>query len=146
MYVRHLQLGSFRSWERVDLALGPGPTVFVGRNGEGKTNLVEAIDYLSRLSSHRVASDAPLVRAGAEQALLRHPGFSDGRAGDERVRLFAQRVGDRVVVVGASHDEVAEDRTALLLGEAVGLGGALLVGAIGAWLLAGAVVRPVEAD
>ena len=47
MYVRHLQLGSFRSWERVDVALGPGPTVFVGRNGEGKTNLVEAVGYLS---------------------------------------------------------------------------------------------------
>ena len=64
MYVRHLQLGSFRSWERVDLALGPGPTVFVGRNGEGKTNLVEAVGYLATMSSHRVSSDAPLVRHG----------------------------------------------------------------------------------
>ena len=65
MYVRHLQLGSFRSWERVDLALGPGPRCFVGRNGEGKTNLVEAVGYLATMSSHRVSSDAPLVRHGA---------------------------------------------------------------------------------
>ncbi|HEY4604786.1 MAG TPA: DNA replication/repair protein RecF [Blastococcus sp.] len=71
MYVRHLQLGSFRSWERVDLALGPGPTVFVGGNGEGKTNLVEAVGYLATMSSHRVSSDAPMVRHGADQAVVR---------------------------------------------------------------------------
>src|SRR4051812_49486800 len=71
MYVRHLQLGSFRNWERVDLALGPGPTVFVGRNGEGKTNLVEAVGYLATMSSHRVSADAPLVRHGATQAVGR---------------------------------------------------------------------------
>ncbi|MCO7221946.1 DNA replication/repair protein RecF [Klenkia sp. PcliD-1-E] len=71
MYVRHLQLGSFRSWEAVDLALTPGPTVLVGRNGQGKTNLVEAVGYLATLGSHRVSSDAPLVRHGAEQAVVR---------------------------------------------------------------------------
>jgi signal transduction histidine kinase len=83
--------------------------------------------------------------AGAQGPLVRRAGFADGHAGDERVRLFAEPVGGRLVVVGASHDEVAEDRTALLLGELAGLGGALLVGAVGAWLLAGAVVRPVAA-
>jgi DNA replication and repair protein RecF len=71
VYLRHLQLGSFRNWDRVDLALRPGPTVFVGRNGEGKTNLVEAVGYLATLSSHRVAGDAPLVRQGASQAVVR---------------------------------------------------------------------------
>src|SRR3712207_5946370 len=71
MYVRHRQLGSFRSWERVEVALGPGPTVFVGRNGEGKTNLVEAVGYLATMGSHRVAGDAPLVRQGATQAVIR---------------------------------------------------------------------------
>jgi DNA replication and repair protein RecF len=71
MYVRHLQLGSFRSWERVDLALRPGPTVLVGRNGEGKTNLVEAVGYLATMSSHRVSSDAPMVRHGDAQAVIR---------------------------------------------------------------------------
>jgi DNA replication and repair protein RecF len=71
VYVRHLQLGSFRNWEGVDLALRPGPTVFVGRNGEGKTNLVEAVGYLATMSSHRVSGDAPLVRHGAAQAVVR---------------------------------------------------------------------------
>ena len=71
MYVRHLQLVDYRNWERVDLALGPGPTVFVGRNGEGKTNLVEAVGYLATMGSHRVSGDAPLVRHGAGQAVVR---------------------------------------------------------------------------
>jgi DNA replication and repair protein RecF len=71
VYVRHLQLGSFRNWERVDLALLPGPTVFVGRNGEGKTNLVEAVGYLATMSSHRVSTDAPLVQHGAAQGVVR---------------------------------------------------------------------------
>jgi DNA replication and repair protein RecF len=71
VYLRHLQLGSFRNWDRVDLALGPGPVVLVGRNGEGKTNVVEAVGYLATLGSHRVSSDAPLVRTGADQAVVR---------------------------------------------------------------------------
>jgi DNA replication and repair protein RecF len=71
MYLRHLQVGSFRNWERLDLALRPGPTVFVGQNGEGKTNLVEAVGYLATMSSHRVSSDAPLVRHGDAQAVVR---------------------------------------------------------------------------
>ncbi|MCZ2837797.1 DNA replication/repair protein RecF [Modestobacter sp. VKM Ac-2985] len=71
MYLRHLQVGQFRSWEAVDLALTPGPTVLVGRNGQGKTNLVEAVGYLATLGSHRVSSDAPLVRHGATQAVVR---------------------------------------------------------------------------
>ncbi|NEK60174.1 DNA replication/repair protein RecF [Geodermatophilus sabuli] len=71
MYVRHLQLGSFRNWDRVDLALQPGPTVLVGGNGEGKTNLVEAVGYLATMGSHRVSGDAPLVRQGAAQAVVR---------------------------------------------------------------------------
>ncbi len=71
MYVRHLQLGSFRNWDRVDLALRPGPTVVVGRNGEGKTNLVEAVGYLATMGSHRVAGDAPLVRQGTSRAVVR---------------------------------------------------------------------------
>ncbi|MGY1681387.1 DNA replication/repair protein RecF [Geodermatophilus sp. SYSU D01176] len=71
MYLRHLQLGSFRNWDRVDLALRPGPTVIVGRNGEGKTNLVEAVGYLATMGSHRVSGDAPLVRQGASQAVVR---------------------------------------------------------------------------
>jgi DNA replication and repair protein RecF len=70
MKVVHLQLADFRSYAELDFALEPGVTTFVGRNGQGKTNLVEAVRYLSTLSSHRVASDAPLVRAGADRAIV----------------------------------------------------------------------------
>ena len=79
MYVAHLTLHDFRSWPDLDLELGPGATAFVGRNGQGKTNLVEAIDYLSRLGSHRVAGDAPLVRAGTDQAVVRAAVIRDER-------------------------------------------------------------------
>ncbi|MDN4172268.1 DNA replication/repair protein RecF [Nocardioides sp. SOB77] len=79
MHVSHLTLHDFRSYATADVELGPGVTAFIGRNGQGKTNLVEAVDYLSRLSSHRVASDAPLVRAGADQAVVRAAVVRDGR-------------------------------------------------------------------
>ena len=79
MYVAHLTLVDFRSYAGAEVALEPGATAFIGRNGQGKTNLVEAIDYLSRLGSHRVASDAPLVRAGADRALVRASVVRDGR-------------------------------------------------------------------
>ena len=71
MHVAHLTLHDFRSYADIDVPLGPGVNAFIGRNGQGKTNLVEAIDYLARLSSHRVAGEAPLIRAGADQALVR---------------------------------------------------------------------------
>jgi DNA replication and repair protein RecF len=79
VHVSHLTLHDFRSYPTAEVPLEPGVTAFVGRNGQGKTNLVEAIDYLSRLSSHRVASDAPLVRAGAERAVVRAAVVRDGR-------------------------------------------------------------------
>jgi DNA replication and repair protein RecF len=79
LYVAHLTLVDFRSYAHAEVALEPGATAFIGRNGQGKTNLVEAVDYLSRLSSHRVAGDAPLVRAGAERALVRAAVVRDGR-------------------------------------------------------------------
>ena len=79
MYVAHLTLVDFRSYATAEVSLEPGATAFIGRNGQGKTNLVEAIDYLSRLSSHRVAADAPLVRAGADRALVRAAVVRDGR-------------------------------------------------------------------
>ncbi len=79
MHVVHLTLHDFRSYAAADVALGPGVTAFVGRNGQGKTNLVEAVDYVARLSSHRVASDAPLVRFGADQAVIRAAVVRDDR-------------------------------------------------------------------
>jgi DNA replication and repair protein RecF len=71
MFVDHLQLTDFRSYESVDLPLEAGVSTFVGANGQGKTNLVEAIEYLSTLNSHRVASEVPLVRSGAARAIVR---------------------------------------------------------------------------
>ncbi len=71
MHLSHLSLRDFRSYTEVELPLGRGVTAFVGPNGQGKTNLVEAVGYLSTLGSHRVAQDAPLVRLGAERAVVR---------------------------------------------------------------------------
>ncbi len=71
MFVTHLSLADFRSYPSVELALEPGVTTFTGANGQGKTNLIEAVDYLATLGSHRVASEAPLVRHTAERAIVR---------------------------------------------------------------------------
>jgi DNA replication and repair protein RecF len=71
VFVDHLQLTDFRSYEWVDLPLQAGVATFVGANGQGKTNLVEAIEYLSTMNSHRVASEVPLVRSGAVRAIVR---------------------------------------------------------------------------
>jgi len=71
MFVDHLQLTDFRSYESVDLPFQAGVTTFVGANGQGKTNLIEALEYLSTMSSHRVASEVPLVRSGAIRAVVR---------------------------------------------------------------------------
>ena len=79
MYVRHLSVSNFRSYESAELPLSPGITTLVGLNGQGKTNLVEAIGYLATLSSHRVANDQPLVRFGASQAVIRGVVVRDGR-------------------------------------------------------------------
>ncbi|WP_343572913.1 DNA replication/repair protein RecF [Mycobacterium sp.] len=79
MYVRHLGLRDFRSWANVELELPPGRTVFVGSNGFGKTNLVEALWYSSTLGSHRVGTDAPLVRIGAQRAVVSTIVVNEGR-------------------------------------------------------------------
>jgi DNA replication and repair protein RecF len=71
MYVSHLSLTDFRSYEHLELPLEPGVTALVGPNGQGKTNLVEAIGYVATLTSHRVPSDAALVRSGASRAVIR---------------------------------------------------------------------------
>ncbi|GAA4368593.1 DNA replication/repair protein RecF [Agromyces bauzanensis] len=71
MHVARLSLIDYRNYERAELDLGPGATVFVGRNGQGKTNLVEAIGYLSTLGSHRVSGDQALIRAGSDAAIIR---------------------------------------------------------------------------
>ncbi|MFB6611194.1 DNA replication/repair protein RecF [Agromyces sp. NPDC056379] len=71
MHVARLSLTDYRNYERAELELGPGATVLVGRNGQGKTNLVESIGYLATLGSHRVSGDQALIRAGADAAIVR---------------------------------------------------------------------------
>jgi len=77
--VAHLSLRDFRSYAEVELPLDAGVTALIGPNGQGKTNLVEAIGYLASLGSHRVAQDAPLVRLGAERAVVRAQVVRDDR-------------------------------------------------------------------
>ena len=79
MHLRHLSVANFRSYERAELPLTPGVTTLIGLNGQGKTNLVEAVGYLATLGSHRVASDAPMVRAGAASAVIRGAVVQDER-------------------------------------------------------------------
>lgn len=79
MYVRQLGLTDFRSWSRLELLLEPGRTVFVGPNGFGKTNIVEALWYSSTLGSHRVGADAPLIRTGADRAIVSTIVVNEGR-------------------------------------------------------------------
>ena len=79
MRVSHLSLKDFRAYAEVELPLDAGVTALIGPNGQGKTNLVEALGYLATLGSHRVAQDAPLVRLGAEQAVVRGQVVRDER-------------------------------------------------------------------
>ena len=79
MFVRQLSVQDFRSYPKADLELTAGVTTLIGPNGHGKTNLVEALGYLATLGSHRVATDAPLVRSGASCAVLRAGVVRDDR-------------------------------------------------------------------
>jgi DNA replication and repair protein RecF len=69
--VRHLSLADFRNYTTADVPFEPGPNLIVGQNGQGKTNLVEALGYLSTLGSHRVSNDKALIRAGQDAAIIR---------------------------------------------------------------------------
>ena len=71
MFVAALGLTDFRNYESLDIELHPGPNLVVGSNGQGKTNLVEALAYLSTLGSHRVSSDVALIRQGRDAAIVR---------------------------------------------------------------------------
>ena len=71
MFISHLSLQDFRSYKNLELPLTTGTHIFIGENGEGKTNIVEAVMYLALLSSHRISSDAPLIKLGAERGYIR---------------------------------------------------------------------------
>lgn len=80
MHLTHLSLGDFRSYATAELPLERGVTALVGPNGQGKTNLVEAVGYVATLGSHRVPNDAPLVRLGAQRAVVRAAVERGGRS------------------------------------------------------------------
>ncbi|TDN91046.1 DNA replication and repair protein RecF [Microbacterium sp. BK668] len=84
--MEQLSLVDFRNYAAADITLAPGPNVFIGRNGQGKTNLAEAIAFFATLGSHRVSSDAPMVRDGADAAIVR----ARLSHGERRVLLEAQ--------------------------------------------------------
>lgn len=114
MWVQALSLTDFRSYEQADMQFTTGVTAFIGMNGQGKTNIVEAIAYLATLSSHRVSQDAPLVRSGADHAVVRarvHEGdravsvdlqISPGGSNKARInRAAATRARDMLGIVRA---------------------------------------------
>jgi DNA replication and repair protein RecF len=79
VHLSRLALTDFRSYTAADVELAPGVSTFIGPNGQGKTNLVEAAAYVATFGSHRVATDAPLIRHGAERAILRAAVSSEQR-------------------------------------------------------------------
>jgi DNA replication and repair protein RecF len=91
VHLTRLSLTDFRSYEAADVSLQPGVTTFVGANGQGKTNLVEAAGYLATFASHRVATDGPLIRQGAERAILRGHISSSGRQSLVEIEINAGR-------------------------------------------------------
>ncbi len=106
MIVEQLNLVDFRNYAAADVTLAPGPNVFVGRNGQGKTNLAEAIGYFATLGSHRVSQDAPMVRDGEDAAIVR----MRLAYGERRVLLEAQlnRNGSNKARVNGSAVKTAE--------------------------------------
>lgn len=106
MIVERLGLVDFRNYAEADVELHAGPNVFVGSNGQGKTNLVEAIAFLATLGSHRVSTDAPLVREGKDAAFVR----ARLAHGERRITLEAQinRQGSNKTRIGGSPVRPAE--------------------------------------
>jgi DNA replication and repair protein RecF len=100
MYIERLGLVDFRSYPVVDVALEPGSSAFIGPNGQGKTNLIEAIEFVATQGSHRVATDAPLVRSGAERAVVRAGVVRDGRSLSVELEINPGRA-NRARVAGA---------------------------------------------
>jgi DNA replication and repair protein RecF len=104
--VEQLSLVDFRNYAAADVTLDAGANVFVGRNGQGKTNLAEAIGFFATLGSHRVSQDAPMVRDGADAAIVR----MRLAYGDRRVMLEAQvnRTGSNKARVNGSPVKTSE--------------------------------------
>ncbi|GAB6940109.1 DNA replication/repair protein RecF [Isoptericola variabilis] len=124
MYVSHLSLLDFRSYAAADVELQPGSNAFVGRNGQGKTNLVEAIGYVATLGSHRVANDTPLIRAGAERAVVRTRIVRGDRASTVELEITAGKANRARVnrgQLGRARDVLGILRTVLFAPEDLAL-------------------------
>ena len=80
MHLKKLSLTHFRSYQNLELTFAPGVNTFIGNNGCGKTNIVEALIYLGFLSSHRVSTNAPLIHKDQDQAIIRTEITSDDRS------------------------------------------------------------------
>lgn len=89
MHLTNLALSDFRNYTEAVAEFEPGVMVLIGSNGQGKTNLVEAIHYLSGLSSHRVAADSALVRVGAPGAVVRAKVMAHGRASTVELEIVS---------------------------------------------------------
>jgi len=128
--VAHLSLRSWRNYREAEAELGPGATLLVGPNGQGKTNLVEAIGYLATGSSHRVADDAALVRQGDEAAIVRarleHAGravvveLQLNRRGANRAQLGGTPIKTRELPRHVAAVQFAPEDLALVRGEPSG--------------------------
>lgn len=99
MWVKRLEVLDFRSYRSAELAWEPGSVVLLGANGQGKTNLVEAVAYCSALDSHRVHGDAALVREGADHAVVRTTAVSGDRETTVELQLNPGR-SNRVQING----------------------------------------------
>jgi DNA replication and repair protein RecF len=120
VFVRALSLTDFRSYPSAALDFEPGVTAFVGPNGQGKTNLVEAVGYLATLASHRAAHDAPLVRSGVERAVVRGVVSDAGRDATIEVEISpgrANRARLNGSVVSRARDVLGVLRTVLFAPE-----------------------------
>ena len=108
MRLDKLWLTDFRSYESAELSFAPGLTAIVGENGQGKTNLLEAVAWLATLSSFRGAGNDALVRAGAEVAIVRAEGDNDGRS-----VLLEAELGPRRSRVQVNKQRLARSRDLL---------------------------------
>jgi DNA replication and repair protein RecF len=97
LQLRSLRLTDFRNYADAAVEFRPGLNLVVGRNGQGKTNLLEAINVLSGLGSHRGAAGEAMVRQGAERAVLSGTGSAGGR--DVRVDAEVKRTGGTRLLV-----------------------------------------------
>ena len=124
MHLSRLEVTDFRSYPSAEVDLSPGVTVLLGRNGQGKTNLVEAAGYVATLASHRVAQDAPLVRAGAQSAFVRTTVVREGRESLVELEIIpgrANRARLNRSPVGRQRDILGTLRTVLFAPEDLAL-------------------------